>query len=420
MTPPESVIQFLWMQKKIPAIGLSTISGAKIQILDYGQLNTLGGPDIFQGRIKIDDTVWVGNIEFHSKASEWYQHGHHLDSAYNNVILHVVFENDKQVIVNDVELETLIVPPSIWKQYDDHDLLKNRNQFQLPCSRFLNSIPQIHLEQWKTRLLIDRIESKLKEVNASDIYNFSWSMIMIAFGIKYNKLPMKMMANSIDFRQLNSMTKGQLDHFFLRSSQLELPISIDEFSDIQFEIPVESKDRITLEWKFGGIRPLNQPIIKLMQFSSFFFLVRNELMNLLRDLNFKELIRCLDRIEIHSYWETHSSYNKKCKPRNLKLGRSFRNHLLLNAFLPLSFHLNQNLHKNDVSSDILDYYAKIPKERNRITNFMQDNGFSNENGFDSQSLIHLNNYYCQSKKCLSCGIGVKILNENNTENTILL
>ena len=45
----------------------------------------------------LDGTEWAGNVEIHTRASHFDNHGHNIDPAFNNVILHVVAENDKKV-----------------------------------------------------------------------------------------------------------------------------------------------------------------------------------------------------------------------------------------------------------------------------------------------------------------------------------
>lgn len=412
MTPPESFIQFLWMNKIIPAIGLKNNSGENIQILNFGQLNKIAGPDIFNARVKIGETLWNGNVEFHTKSSEWYNHKHHLDKAYDNVILHVVLEDDKPVELNGNLLDTLTVPPSIVQEYlhkIDKEIVSNP-KVNLPCSKLLAEIPSVYIENWKTRLLLDRIEKKLSEFDSKlDIQNYTWATIFSAFGVKYNKVPMQQLATQIDFRELYSYSKIELDNYFMKISQLELPISINSNNLIQTEIPQGKTGQMNIEWKFGGIRPANQPIVKLMQFSSFFFLTKENIVNLLIKLDFNKILNHIDQISIHTYWETHSAFNRKCKSRKLIPGKSFKNHLLLNAFYPLGFILNKRMNKTEVSDHIVECYEKTTKEKNRIVKFMVENGFENKNGFDSQALIHLNHYYCQNKRCLNCEIGIRII-----------
>ena len=94
---PEEFIHFLWKFRML-APELKTVSGEAISIIHPGNHNTDAGPDFLYARIRINNTLWAGNVEIHVKASDWYHHKHERDEAYSNVILHVVAENDKQVM----------------------------------------------------------------------------------------------------------------------------------------------------------------------------------------------------------------------------------------------------------------------------------------------------------------------------------
>ena len=79
-------------------------------VIDPGQHNSDSGPDFFNSRIRIGSTEWAGNIEIHLRSSAWDSHGHNNDHAYDNVILHVVAEHDREVYTAEGRrLDTLIL-----------------------------------------------------------------------------------------------------------------------------------------------------------------------------------------------------------------------------------------------------------------------------------------------------------------------
>ena len=70
----------------------------------------------------------------HVRSSDWYRHKHHLDDNYNNVILHVVYINDKQVIQNGVRLPTLELKNHIDERHFQKYMRKQLKENIFPCN----------------------------------------------------------------------------------------------------------------------------------------------------------------------------------------------------------------------------------------------------------------------------------------------
>ena len=86
----EKLIHYVWKHKLFPLAQLATTDGQSVEVIDVGLPNSNAGPDFFNAKVKIDGTLWVGNVEIHDKASDWFTHKHDTDAHYNNVVLHVV------------------------------------------------------------------------------------------------------------------------------------------------------------------------------------------------------------------------------------------------------------------------------------------------------------------------------------------
>ena len=89
----EQLLHYVWKHKIFPLMPLQTTSGQPVEVIDPGLPNTDAGPDFFNAKLKINGTLWVGNVELHTQASDWFRHGHNRDTVYDNVILHVVIKN---------------------------------------------------------------------------------------------------------------------------------------------------------------------------------------------------------------------------------------------------------------------------------------------------------------------------------------
>ena len=103
----EKLMQYIWQHRLFDHTKLVTTDGRKLRIIDNGQLNTDSGPDFFNAKISLDGCVWAGNVEMHRRASDWRRHNHHLDPAYDSVVLHVVEVADTPVYrTNGEEIPT--------------------------------------------------------------------------------------------------------------------------------------------------------------------------------------------------------------------------------------------------------------------------------------------------------------------------
>ncbi|MFW5662657.1 MAG: DUF2851 family protein [Bacteroidota bacterium] len=89
----------------LPQRVAKTKSGRRLQILSPGRINVNEGPDFLDIAILLNGMVVVGDAEFHRRSSEWNCHGHAGDMAYENVILHIVFNDD----MPDLEREVLLI-----------------------------------------------------------------------------------------------------------------------------------------------------------------------------------------------------------------------------------------------------------------------------------------------------------------------
>ena len=114
MNVPEDLLHHVWKFRLFKRQKLQTTEGEVIEIIKPGFHNRNAGPDFENAKIKIGDTLWVGNVEIHLNSSDWYRHQHHRDMAYDNVILHVVSKHDREISRSDgtriavLEIESLI------------------------------------------------------------------------------------------------------------------------------------------------------------------------------------------------------------------------------------------------------------------------------------------------------------------------
>ena len=82
----EDFLHFLWKNGLYQMPLTEFYSGETIEVLNPGLHNRDQGPDFFNARIRIGQTVWAGNVEIHLRSSDWLRHRHQSDDHYNNVV----------------------------------------------------------------------------------------------------------------------------------------------------------------------------------------------------------------------------------------------------------------------------------------------------------------------------------------------
>jgi len=97
----EAFLHHVWQFQYFEKTDLKTTDGQVLLIKHPGYHNLNAGPDFQHGKIKVDNLNWVGHVEIHYQSSDWFKHQHHQDLAYDNVILHVVWEDNQDIFRED-------------------------------------------------------------------------------------------------------------------------------------------------------------------------------------------------------------------------------------------------------------------------------------------------------------------------------
>lgn len=416
----EEYLHYLWRMKRLNFSQLKLVNcdQSPISIEEIGWYNTDAGPDFFNGTVVIDGIKWSGNIELHIKSSDWYAHKHHLDEAYNNVILHVVYEYDKEVIINGSDLPTIELKNQIdathYKNYNR--IISNANR--VPCS---NKVMEHELEllQQIDISFLQRIERKgrdlLDEGESIDKNNLFLAAIFKAVGGRTNALPMSQLAKLIPFK---TFVKEGWDKIRIEALLFGVAGLLNNHDTYSLELLhqwklLKNKYQLTEmnpnSWKFGGMRPYSFPTFVLAQLCAFLAQFNGDrLDSYSADTTIKK-INSLDSSLIHPYWETHFVFGKESKTHELKFSKLFQNNLIINGITPYFVALKTL--KGDFSflDTAVEIMEKLPAEENGVIKYWKNIGFRPKNAFESQGLLELNNEFCTFKKCLSCKVGNAIL-----------
>jgi hypothetical protein len=422
---PEDFLHYVWKFRLFDRADLKTTSGEELEIFSAGLHNSDSGPDFHNARIRIGDTVWAGNVEVHLSSSDWKKHGHETDDAYGNVILHVVYRDDMPLILPDgrlvptLELQNRIAD-DLYNRY--HNLIFG-NQTIIPCEASIRFVDGITLQNWLTRVLVERLEKKSAAVNeALDLNRGDWEetfyqFLAANFGFKTNALPFELLAKSMPQNilakhknyplQIEALIFGQAG-FLNADFKDKYPEQLkNEYGFLQKKYkltPVE-----THLWKFMRLRPQNFPTIRLAQFAALVVQSNHLFSKLLEIKDVKALRSLFTETKVNPYWENHYRFDVESTPLSKNLGPASIDVLLLNTLALFLFSYgkhNQIQHYINRSLALLEH---LPNENNKIITDFSNLGVKIKTAFESQALLELKNNYCNYKKCLQCGVGNKIL-----------
>jgi len=420
----ENFIYYLWRFNLLNTTNLVTTRGESITVISPGQLNLDSGPDFFNAKIQIGETVWAGNVEMHVKASNWRAHNHQLDDAYDNVVLHVVHEANQQIFrKNGEEIPTLEIQgkfnPDLYQRY--MDFLKSSKW--IACEERIGDIPSLTLSECLSRMLVEKLEVKseliINELNNS---NNNWEEVYYVylarnFGFSVNGLPFEMLAKSIPYKYLlkqkgnqfriESMLYGQsglLDTTFKDPYPNRLVKEYD-FLQMKYQLVPMMKHL----WKLAKMRPSNFPTIRLSQFAHLISRESHLFSRLLEMESLRE-IKKLFNVMSSDYWSNNYVFDKVSNRDIQKsLGTASIDNIIINTVVPFLFvygiKKDSQLHKDRA----LDFLTQLGTENNSMIRNMKKVGVNAKNAFDTQALIYLKGNYCDRKRCLECTIGRKLL-----------
>ncbi len=425
----EELLHYIWQYKYLLNHKLFTTKGEPVQVIMPGQLNRDAGPDFFNARICLNNTLWAGNIEIHLKSSDWKKHKHQHDRAYDNVILHVVLHHDEPIFNRDqqeiptLELKTLL-PPKMMKKYS---YLKE-SQNEIPCESIFRLPEPFITENWFERLSVERLEQKYEHIQKLLLEtNNNWEEVfyhLLAkyFGQKTNELPFELLAKQLPFLILNRNKNNllQTQALVLGIAGMLQPKFEDEYlNTLQKEFnflknKYQLKPIEKMVWKYGRTRPANFPGIRLLQFAQ----IIHQSSNL-----WSQILKANSLEEVSTLFEIKSMQlirmgvlNGKSDSRQLstfQTGPDFVNTILINVVIPLLFAYGKWDQNERCITQSLHWLNQLKPEGNRITKKWEKNGIKPKNAKQSQALIALNNYYCIRHQCLRCAFGMNILNPEN-------
>ncbi len=432
MNLKEELLYHIW-QYRLFELPMLDMDEEPVELVDPGQLNRDAGPDFFNARVRSDGILWAGNVEIHRKASHWYQHGHHMDQAFDNVILHVVLEPDCRICNSrgrEIRTVKMVISPAIRMRYER---LMGNPDF-IPCWRDLDRIEQGRINIWMERMFIERLEERITRITAEcKRAGGDWDEVLFiamsrAFGQKINADPFEMLARSVPLKKIllhcpdliskEAVLFGQAGMLDLNPDKIRKPTDKEACQDpyylelcqryysIKQKLGLQSIDEFL--WKFLRLRPDNFPTIRISQLACSLEKYPDLFDRLVDHQDPLDLVIKME-FRASEYWTTHYRFGRKSPEREKCMSRNRIAELYINALLPVILACYREKGKPFDMVDFQSSRHRIPAEDNRIIRMWKNIGLEVPDVFYSQALLQLTNKYCKCKRCLSCYIGNQIM-----------
>lgn len=428
----EDFLHHVWKYKLFDFREIFSEQGQEIKIISPGWHNHDAGPDFLNARIEIDGIQWVGNVEIHCQSSDWKKHGHHNDPAYQNIILHVVYDYDEKTDIPAMNN----TPALSLKNRINEGMLARYEQFMLseqwiPCEHQIHKIDRIRFEMWIERLLIEKIETKTAQIlKRLEQNTFNWEQTFYEFlasnfGFKINNTGFELLAKSLPIKYINKHKDnlfqieallfgqaGMLDDHFEEEYPKKLKNEFN-FLKNKFQLePIQSH-----LWNYLRLRPNNFPTIRISQLAS----LLHHAHSLFSSVIYADSIKSLKEIfqaQPSPYWDSHFLFDKPSSFSSKKIGSQSIDLLIINTVIPFQFlygKLNDNKELMNKSLQFMDFMSG---EKNAITQNFNKIGIKSTSAYRTQALIHLKNEYCSKKRCLECAIGSSIIKAEKAKNEV--
>ncbi|MFM7021895.1 MAG: DUF2851 family protein [Flavobacteriales bacterium] len=424
----EKVLHYLWKYRLFDALDMATADGQSVKVYSCGTHNTSkGGPDFMNAHIKIGDTHWYGNIELHTKSSDWYIHHHELDAKYDSVILHVVWENDEPVFSRYGK----VLPTLVLQKYVSAKVLEYIKGFSsspeiISCKGSLSIVPEVKRKIFQDRLLVERIERK-KNILKGDFIrvNKNWdhlTLLAIAkvLGLQHNSDAFEKLILSlpIDVLYKNNDNKLNMEALLFGQAGFLGEYYHDKYPSVLKETFTFLQKKYNLQslsfsqWQWFRIRPASFPSLRIAQLTGFLLNRHNFFSGLIAITDISGFYAYFN-FPVSKYWENHYHFDKLTAKTEHRLTEEIMDKIIINALVPLFFLRAELNGEEELKEKALSFLSLIKPEDNKILMQWSNAGIASENAHDSQALIELYNEFCSQKKCLNCAIGHSIFKNVN-------
>jgi hypothetical protein len=421
----EDFLHYVWKHKAFSTGSLKTTRDESVSILKLGVHNHNSGPDFFNAQLSINGQLWAGNVEIHVKSSDWYVHGHEKDKAYDNVILHVVWEHNTEVFRSDNSvIPTLELKPLVNRNLINNYKVLLQSKSWINCEAHYPEVDEFVLNNWIERLYIERLERKSNDIlkmlkdSQNDWEAVLFKMLLKNFGLKVNGESFLSLANSLDYSVVRKLQHNILDMealLFGQAGLLEDDVQESYFLDLKRRYQFLAQkfklsNQEVLPLQFFRLRPPNFPTIRISQFVNLYATEHQLFSKIMNTTTVEGLYEIFGKT-VTDFWMTHYTFKTASKSSKKNISKSFVDLLIINTIIPLKFCYAKAKGEN-VEQSLFNVLKDINAEKNSIVEKFLQLRAMEKNALSSQALLQLKAFYCDKNNCLQCAIGNSLIIKN--------
>jgi hypothetical protein len=386
----------------------------KLKGIDPGQLNKNEGPDFQGAEFELKGKIYRGDVEIHIKNSDWFSHGHHQDNRYDRVVLHLVWQESPKPVINSKDQ---LIPSISMKSMRLPEFIKKKPSFCI-----LNNRQNLTYESQIKNLALQRMIVKGKEINrlvaGSGIDQTLFLMLLKSLGNIQNRENYERISYLIPWKLIHDLKdKNNPPLEYWLALFWGVAGFLDERNDERLKIfwmkiypEIKGKVLNKNQWKRGGLRPTNNPRIRLAGLAHYIYQMKESSIY----ININNLF--YDRLE-HSLLVKFlmANFTPKVPPALIKIkrpvcspwGRDLIIEIIGNVFVPFLYNLALEKGSYGFAAYLQQFYFSLPATINygRLKPFKKwtaANSTAKRFFYLNQALLQLQNNYCYIYKCESC------------------
>jgi len=425
----EKLVSSLWQSRPVRYPVADT--GEWLHVIFPGRASNFGG-DFKDAVIGVNGRIVSGDIEVHVKSSQWQNHGHHQDTKYNNIVLHVVWQRDSHSatrLQNGRVIPTIALEPLVTRPVTE--LLKLHGSTPVSCPD--NYLEVSALTTLLTRAGLKRFRNKstafrrqMSKENAEEVL---YRGMARALGYAQNAEPCQELSQRLPAAALKEYGQASwlhrqallLGHAGLLPSQRDRHIgdrTTTRLERIWRSTGITDTMKST-DWCFFRVRPDNFPTRRLIALSH--LLGRLGQSGLLsgilelvaqapEDRGFRQMEEGLV-VADDGYWQKHFDFGSFTGRSSALIGYEKASAMAINIVLPFAAAFARKSSDLELKKKAMEIYRLYPpRGENELTRFMRQQLNLPLNArlsaCQQQGLIHLFHTYCRLRNCLDCPVSL--------------